>query len=316
MADLRRVLTEPYRAAVALRNYCYDQGIFPTIKVAPLVVSVGNIEVGGTGKTPFTIALASALKAHGHTIAIVTRGYKGSLIGPVQVRPTHTAQEVGDEPKLMARLTGLPVIKSPDRVAGADYAYRHLGARVVVLDDAFQHRRIHRDYNICLVSCDLETARLLPLGRLREGPAALKRADRVVYTKDAPGEGLKAELVPDGLVDPWGNPVQKPISGSILAVCGIARPEPFFESLRAFTPDVTPMTFADHYAYTRRDIERIMEQALGKDLIITTEKDLVRLNPAELDSRWHALRVKMAIPGLDTILKEIEARAEARRFSR
>ena len=314
--DISSVLAAPYRLIIALRNYGYDNGFLAAIKVAPLVVSVGNIEVGGTGKTPFTVALATALKDRGHSVAIVTRGYKGRLKGPVQVSPLHTAAEVGDEPILMARLTGLPVIKSPDRVAGAEFAHRHLGAGIVVLDDAFQHRRIHRDYNICLVSCDLGNARMLPCGRLREDPAALKRADRIVFTKDAPGEGFRARLAPDGLVDRRGHKIDRPIAGKVLAFCGIARPALFFQSLRLQGADIATLTFGDHHAYTQGDIERIRAAAEGKDLIITTEKDLARLDPARLDERWHALRVMMVIEGLQTIIEEIEQRAQERSVSR
>lgn len=314
--DISPVLAAPYRLIIALRNWGYDRGILPTITTDALVVSVGNIEVGGTGKTPFTIALSGALKRRGHGVAIVTRGYKGRLKGPVQVSLTHSAAEVGDEPLLMARSTGLPVIKSPDRVAGADYAHRNLGADLVVLDDGFQHRRIHRDYNICLVSRDLGKTRLLPCGYLREPVSALARADRVVYTKDAPGTGWRARLVMDGMVDRRGACVQKPVAGKVLAFCGIARPEPFFEGLRASGADIDTMTFRDHHAYTRADIERIKTRAQGRDLIITTEKDLVRIDQALLDERWHAVRVRMDIDGLQTMIQEIEARAQERRIPR
>jgi len=314
--DIRAAIASPYRLIIALRNFGYDTGLLPTIKTDALVVSVGNIEAGGTGKTPFTVALANALKGRGYTIAIVTRGYKGRLEGPVQVRPAHTAAEVGDEPILMERLTGLPVIKSPDRVAGVRYARRHLGADLVLLDDAFQHRRIHRDYNICLVSCDLETACLLPLGRLREPVSALARADRVFSTKDAPGHGLRARLVSDGLVDRWGKRSDRKVAGKVLAFCGIAKPESFFDSLRASGADIAAMTFRDHHAYSGRDLARIMARAEGMDLIVTTEKDLVRLDPKQLDERWHAIRVRMEIENLQTMIEEIEARAEERRIPR
>lgn len=314
--DISPVLAAPYRLIIALRNWGYDRGILPTIKTDALVVSVGNIEAGGTGKTPFTIALAGALKRRGHSVAIVTRGYKGRLKGPVRVSLSHSAAEVGDEPLLMARSTGLPVIKSPDRVAGADYARRNLGADLVVLDDGFQHRRIHRDYDICLVSRDLGKAHLLPCGHLREPVSALARADRVIYTKDAPGTVWRASLVMDGMVNRQGARVQTPVAGKVLAFCGIARPEPFFESLRTSGADIDTMTFRDHHAYTRADIERIKTRAHGRDLIITTEKDLVRIDQALLDERWHAVRVRMDIDGLETLVEEIEARAQERRVPR
>jgi tetraacyldisaccharide-1-P 4'-kinase len=105
-------------------------------------------------------------------------------------------------------------------------------------------------------------------------------------------------------------------AGKVLAFCGIARPELFFQSLSLHGADLATLTFGDHHAYTQGDIERIRAAAEGKDLIITTEKDLARFDPARLDGRWHALRVTMVIEGLQTMLEEIEQRAQERRVSR
>jgi tetraacyldisaccharide 4'-kinase len=120
----------------------------------------------------------------------------------------------------------------------------------------------------------------------------------------------------DGLVNRWGKKVARPIAGAVLAFCGIARPEPFFNSLRLSGADVATMTFGDHHAYSARDLGRITARAAGQALIITTEKDLVRLDPKRLDERWHALRVRMDVDNLETMVEEIEARAEDRRISR
>jgi len=313
---MRKGLSHIYSFSVGLRNSLYDLGILKAFIVVPFVISIGNIEAGGTGKTPFTIALALALKDRGYRVCIVTRGYKGRRKGTMLVSAQHSAKDVGDEALLMARSTGLPVIKSPDRLAGATYASRELAAEIIILDDAFQHRRIHRDYNICLVSTRLDQEALLPLGCLREGASALKRADLVVSTKDSSSGSLTADLVAVGLVDRFGNPVMRQIAGDVLAFCGIAKPESFFQLIKASGARVDTMRFRDHHPYTRGDIRRIRWRARGKDLIITTEKDLIRLMPEQLDGRWHALRVKMEIPELDRIIEEIETRVKNRRISR
>jgi tetraacyldisaccharide 4'-kinase len=169
-------LSRVYSAAVKARNCLYDHGVLKTHRVGPVVVSVGNIEAGGTGKTPFTMALAEELLRRGRRVAIVTRGYRGKLRGPLLVGPEHSSRDVGDEALLMARLTGIPVIKSPDRVKGALFARACLGSEIIVLDDGFQHRRLHRDLDIVLVSRDLAREKLLPAGHLREPAASLKRA--------------------------------------------------------------------------------------------------------------------------------------------
>jgi tetraacyldisaccharide-1-P 4'-kinase len=144
----------------------------------------------------------------------------------------------------------------------------------------------------------------------------LKRADLVVSTKDSSSGSPTADLVVEGLVDRFGNPVVRQIAGDVLAFCGIAKPESFFQLVRASGARVDTMCFRDHHPYTRGDIRRISWRARGKDLIITTEKDLIRLMPEQLNGRWHALRVKMEIPELDRIIEEIETRAKNRRISR
>ncbi len=304
------MLETPFASAVYLRNLLFDKGILKSYLVPPLVVSIGNIEAGGTGKTPFAMALAGELKAHGHNVAIVTRGYRGRLRGPVEVSPSHDYRDVGDEPLLMARTTGVPVIKSPDRCMGGTFAYRKLGAEIVLLDDGFQHRRIFRDLNICLVSGTLENERLLPAGRLRETVASLKRADFIIDTKK------DASLNIEGIVDSRGRLSSVVRGVSIFAFCGIANPQRFFDTLRPLCTRMKIMVFPDHHKYSASDIKKIKKAATGFDMVVTTEKDLVRINHSWMDDRFNALKVSMRSDKIKDIIKEIERLAENRCISR
>ena len=313
-----RPISSIYGFVIRVRNRLYDTGVFTTHHSPVCVVSVGNIEVGGTGKTPFTITLARELKTRGYRVAIVTRGYKGRIKGTVLVHPEDAVEDVGDETLLMARTAGVAVIKSPDRVAGAVYAHKELGSQIVIMDDGFQHRRIHRDLDIVLVAGDVHNDALLPKGRLRESATSLARADFLVHTKGSSSNGMHASLTPQGLIDSRGTILELSLlrGRNVLAFCGIARPDHFFKTLVDLGADVDTLTFRDHHLYTDRDIARIEHRARDKDYIITTEKDLVKLNTALLNDRWLALRVVMDVAQIETIIREIESIVEDRHISR
>jgi tetraacyldisaccharide 4'-kinase len=313
-----RFLSLLYAAAVRARNALYDRGILRSYKTPPVVVSVGNIEAGGTGKTPFTIAISDELSKRGLRVAIVTRGYRGSLTGPVLVKARHRVEEVGDEALLMARISSVPVIKSPNRVNGALFAYTHMDSEIVVLDDGFQHRRLHRDLDIVLVSRDVTREGMLPAGPLREPASSLGRADIVIAMKGSPYEGPRADLRPVCLVDPQGETrsLQSLSAQKALAFCAIGRPSHFFTMAENLCRSVDRISFGDHHHYRRRDIMEIMDKAAGKDFIITTEKDLVKIDPdwfGSLSERLFAVRVALDMPGLGNIADEIEQLARDRR---
>lgn len=305
---MRKALSHLYGFAVAARNFLYDTGVLTIHRTGIPVVSIGNIEAGGTGKTPLTVALARELASRGYKPVIVTRGYRGRLTGPVHVRPDHLPQDVGDEALLMARISGVPVIKSPDRVRGALLARKGFGADLVLLDDGFQHRRISRDLDIVLVAGDVGSDALLPAGRLREPAHALRRADIIIHAKGAGAGEITAELVPCSLIDPSGNEEELSVlqGTHVLAVCGIARPGHFMEMLKGLGARVEPVTFPDHHGFTRRDMDMIDKKAQGKNLIVTTEKDLVRLDALQLATRWRAVRVEMRVSAMERIVREIE----------
>ena len=314
-----RFLSLLYAVAVKARNALYDRGILRTYKTPPVVVSIGNIEAGGTGKTPFTVALSSELSRRGLKVAIVTRGYRGSLTGPVIVERRHSVEEAGDEAVLMACSVDVPVIKSPDRVNGALFAHNHLGSEIVVLDDGFQHRRLHRDLDIVLVSRDVTHDCLLPAGPLREPASSLGRANIIVAMKGAPHEGPRADLRPVCLVDTKGatRSLQSLSTQKALAFCAIGIPSHFFTMAEGLCMSVERISFRDHHVYSRADITEIMDKAAGKDIIITTEKDMVKIDPVwfgSLAERLFAVRVALDMPELGKIADEIEQLVRDRRI--
>jgi tetraacyldisaccharide 4'-kinase len=210
----------------------------------------------------------------------------------------------------------VPVVKSPDRYEGAEYARRVLKADVVILDDGFQHRRLARDLDIVLVSRDISNLPLLPAGPLREPPSSLSRARFVVCTKGAAGSGFTARLVPTGLVDAVGREYGLSVLNTcqVLAVSGIAQPEYFARTLEGLGATVVSLRFPDHHVFTARDVRKIKARQDEFDTVVLTEKDMVRLDPAVPDSKWLALRVKMEVDGMDAIVKEIEELVAKRRI--
>jgi tetraacyldisaccharide 4'-kinase len=275
-----------YRATVAARNRAYDVGVLRTHRVEVPVISVGNIAVGGTGKTPFAHWLATELRGRGRAPAILHGGY------------------AADEPALHRRWApDIPVVVERDRVAGARQAIAR-GADVVVLDDAFQHRRLHRDLDIVLLAAERwqgGAARLLPRGPWREPMSSLGRAHLLVVTrKTAPADRARRAAAEAASVT--GKPVvvvhlragrwqRAGVAAGApahpaLVVAGLAEPALFVESARAAGVGVAGvLAFPDHHEYRPRDIDSILAAAAGAP-IVTTEKDWTkldgRLDPAQV----------------------------------
>jgi tetraacyldisaccharide 4'-kinase len=285
-----RVVVSPlswlYGFVVSARNAMYDRGMLRTHAATIPVVSVGNVTVGGTGKTPLSAHIVRELLATGHRPAIVMRGYGD------------------DEVHLHARLNpGVAVIAGADRVAGIDAAIGR-GADVVVMDDGFQHRRAARDLDIVLVSAERWTkrTRLLPAGPLREPLRSLGRADLVVVTRKVatddqaravaqavaalPGvraDIVVAEIAPCAVVPAdGGNGIAlDALRGErVLAIAGVGDPDSFFTQLRQTGAIVTERRFRDHHAYTGADAAGLASESRGHKYVITTEKDAVKLTPA------------------------------------
>jgi len=311
-------LSKIYAFVIRLRNYLFDRGILKSYLCPPVVVSVGNIEAGGTGKTPFTLMLASELDKRGYKVAIVTRGYRGRLKGTIQIMPDFSADDAGDEALMMAKMSKAPVVKSPDRCKGALHAFRKLGAEIVILDDGFQHRKIFRDLDIVLASRDLNKEKMLPSGMLRDEKRSLKRADFVISTKAGSSSEISAELIPVSFSDRNGRLISLDVlkNSKILAFCGLGNPVPFFRELEKLGANVETLVFHDHKKYSEKDIETISVRSAEKDFVVMTDKDMVKIKPADLRDNWISLNVEMKTGSIDSIIGEIEKIVKNRRISR
>lgn len=284
------------------------------------MISIGNITVGGTGKTPATIAVAEEAQKRGFRPVILTRGYKGKAKGPcfVTARDSRApAEQFGDEPVLMAeRLKGVPVVKCADRYNGGLFALNSIppDARapfVFILDDGFQHWKLHRDVDIVLVDGlnPFGNRRMLPLGPLRGPIEELKRADAFVVTKSR-NKAAAAELRginPDVPVffsgygglrinDGAGNefPAERLRYRKAYAFCGIANPASFKQTVATLPSELSGLkAYGDHHRYTESDILSLEKkrEAERADFLITTEKDMVKLRELKIPAHLLCLRV-------------------------
>lgn len=303
-----------YRAVVRARNGLYDHGWLKAASAPIPVVSVGNIGVGGAGKTPFAAWLAGWMDARGLEPAVVLRGYGG------------------DEVQVHAELNpGVPVFAAARRIQGVRDAAR-AGRGVAVLDDAFQHRALARDLDVVLVSAEAWEAErnLLPRGPWREDATALRRADLVVVTRKSadpdraaavaeavgrwvPGmPRILCALLPDGVGPLHLQGAEEGCAESllgvpVLAVAALADPRPFAENLQAMGAEVELVAFPDHHAYTAAEAEAVLSRAAGRR-VITTHKDAVKLRHLlPHGARVRVLRQRVEIErGLDRLERALE----------
>lgn len=303
-----------YRGIVAARGALYDIGLLPARRTALPALSVGNLSVGGTGKTPVSAYIAARLRDRGGQPAIVLRGYGG------------------DEPLVHATLNpDIPVVISADRVAGVAKA-RVLGADVAVLDDAFQHRRADRWGDVVLVSADSwsDKQRLLPAGPWREPVRGLRRAALTIVTRKAASLAEAREVVaalravvptldaaivwlaPGDLRDARGTqsrPLADIAGKRLHAIAAIGDPAAFIRQLEmAGATSVTTSVFPDHYDFGANDTARLALETAGADLVVCTLKDAVKLAPhwpAEAPRLWYVsqhLNVEQGLETLDRLL--------------
>jgi len=284
-----------------IRTAGYSIGAFRRTKLPATVISVGNMSTGGTGKTPVTIDLARRLVAAGHKVAVLSRGYKRQSAAPHVVvsdgkQVLVACREAGDEPFLIAQsVPEAVVIVGADRSSSGQLAIDQFGAQVILLDDGFQHIKLKRDRDIVLIDYldDLEHATLLPAGRLREPLSALGRASSIVISKVPVGCDAEQMSRISKTIRRYNKTADisfcqfKPDSAHnlrghrVFAFCGIAKPKPFFDSLDQLGANVIKQqAFADHYWYTPQDLAQIeaLARKLKADLLVTTEKDLVRFS--------------------------------------
>jgi tetraacyldisaccharide 4'-kinase len=306
-------------AAVAARLYglgargrraLYARGLLPTKRLPAPVVSVGNLTVGGTGKTPVAACLARLWQDRGQRVAILSRGYGGRAAGITRLsdgqRLYHQPPEVGEEPYWLARaLPGVAVYTGACRYAAGLAAWQEFKPDLFLLDDGFQHVQLHRDLDLVLLDAASPwgNGRLLPAGPLREPPAALQAARVIILTRFEPERHqaqlaaiqrawpdktvLTAAIAPVSLTSfPGGHtePLAAMRHRALVAFAGLARPEVFTATLQELGVDLkTFRAFPDHHAYRRREVQDLTDtaRALGAGALITTGKDWARLG-----ERW------------------------------
>jgi tetraacyldisaccharide 4'-kinase len=335
-----------FQAAVSVRNALYDAGRLPSHRLPCVVISIGNVTVGGTGKTPLTSHVAGLLRDLGYRVAVASRGYRrrdsrAPLLVSDGRRILADALSAGDEPYLIARDNpSVPVAVGADRVAAARLLMTASSPEVLLLDDAFQHRRIARDLDVVLVDGrdPWGNGRMLPRGPLREPIASIRRADACVVTRTngrTPDDLVSAlerfnpevalfhcRLEPRVFVKADGESIAPgSLKGfSAYAFSGIARPERFEDDLRGLGVRLAgSRRFPDHHPFRRRDLEEIALEArrCGAQVLVTTEKDLVRIvESPEGSPPLYALAIQAIFPpgpGLQTwLLDRLSALGRAR----
>ena len=305
-----------YRAVIAARGKLFDWGAFPAESFSIPILSIGNLSVGGTGKTPVAAWFVRRLSERGVRPGIVLRGYGG------------------DETIVHERLNaGVPVIEAPDRVRGIREAIAY-GVGAVVLDDAFQHRRAARDADVVLVNADAWTGstRLLPAGPWREPLRSARRANLLIITRKTADRSVVEDVrralaraaprVPVATVYLGPGELKSTTTGQTLplhvvqgadltAIAAIAHPGSFFKQLTELGAVVRPHSFADHHAFTEREARDLAARAIDSDFVVCTLKDAVKLEslwPAEAGSLWYVsqrLRIEDGEEHIEQLLDDL-----------
>ncbi|MCI0668000.1 MAG: tetraacyldisaccharide 4'-kinase [Methylococcaceae bacterium] len=278
-----------YAFAASFRRGLYSSGLLKSDGPDCPVVVVGNLSVGGTGKTPLVIWLAEFLARHGWKPGIVSRGYGGRKVAwPRQVRPDSDPREVGDEALLISRRTGCPMAVDPDRVRAARSLREQARCDIILSDDGLQHYALKRDIEIVVV----DSTRLfgngycLPVGPLREKSSRLKQVDLVVYNGSPGPAGFEMNLIGDVAVNNRSAELKVPLaefsSSRCHALAGIGNPGRFFDHLKARGLRVDSHSFPDHHAFIAADL------CFGDDApVLMTEKDAVKCAGFSQPNHWH-----------------------------
>ncbi len=277
-----------YRLIISARNFFYDHGVFKIHNVKTPVISVGNISVGGSGKTILVQSLLDYFLSNNKKPAVLSRGYgrqsKGLHLVATESTLLGTPGDSGDEPFLIANnFPGVPVVVSEDRVKGAKYIGDIFSPDVIILDDGYQHRRLNRDLNILIIDFpSTQKNHVLPWGVLRENARNSDRADIVLYSKE--GQRLRSDFNLDFTLDldvfdhaGKGLPLAT-LSGNYGLFAGLGKPHSFFNSVHRIHPaSVVQISFPDHSIYGKKQLDAI--SAYPCDYWLTTQKDFIKLDP-------------------------------------
>jgi tetraacyldisaccharide 4'-kinase len=278
-----------YRRAIGRRREAYRTGRKPVERLPVPVIVVGNLTVGGTGKTPLSMWLAEFLREHGYRPGIISRGYGGQPHPqPLLVRTDTSPRAAGDEPVLMARRTGCPVCVFPRRGAAGRHLLTATDCNLLIADDGLQHYALGRDIEIAVVDGQrgLGNGHCLPAGPLREPPDRLREVDWIIYTGAGPEGATIMTLVGDMAVNLRHPEQRRPLSefagSTVHAVAAIGNPRRFFESLRQHGLTLEARAFPDHHAYRQHDLAHT-----AKLPVLMTEKDAVKCLDFATPNLWY-----------------------------
>lgn len=300
-----------YAAIIGCRRLAYIIGVLPVQRVQVPVIVVGNITVGGTGKTPLIIWLTEYFKSKGLKPGIISRGYGGNANRrPQQVRIDSNPQLVGDEPVLIAQRTSQPVAVARNRYRAAVELLEHTDCDILLCDDGLQHLSLYRDIEIAVIDGDRRfgNGRCLPAGPLRESIGQLGNVDMLVGNAKAQKNEFLMEYVSEGFVSAHKESEKLELTHfrgkEVHAVAGVGNPQRFFSYLRSLGIKIIKHEFADHYYYQAEDLQ------FGDSLpIIMTEKDAVKCRALSLPACWFLkINVKMSQTfehRLNILLKDI-----------
>lgn len=290
-----------YALGIALRHWLFNQRLLPSFSVDVPTICVGNIAVGGTGKTPMVAYLVDLLQANGFHPAVLSRGYKRTSRGFVMADAFSTVETLGDEMMQIHRaFPDVPIAVCESRVHGVRQLKRQVpDLDVIVLDDAMQHRALRCGFTVLLTAYDklYIDDHMLPWGTLRDLPARALAADAVVVTKcPADIRPIDMRVVHNRLHLPTFQQLHfagieyasMEQEGVPLVLCGIAQPQYLFAYVKTIYPKAELLAFRDHHRYTPKDIDTILERAKYFDFVLTTEKDIQRLRTTSLVDRLQA----------------------------
>lgn len=308
-----------FEGLVGFKNHLYDRGFFKQAPLPVKVISVGNLSVGGTGKTSFVIWLLKELKKRGVSVGVVSRGYGGTIKEVAEVPPGGDPTSFGDEPCLIANEGLGPVFIGPKRVAAAQKLLEKYQVQVILADDAFQHRALKRDVDVVLIDVSQPVGMMKPLphGRLREGFSSLSRADAVVITKqnfakNSDTYSFVELLLPSHVLRLSMNYLLKDIEDingksetdfgpkNVLLVSGVAGPDGVYSLANKEVSVLDHMIFPDHHSYTKKDVEEILKRAkeVKADFILVTPKDAVKLHSFdEIRSHLRIISLDYSVEG-------------------
>ena len=308
-----------YRFIILFRNFCYDKKWIKTNQLPCDVISIGNINFGGTGKTPTVLYVCKMLQENKEkNIAILSRGYKRNTSGTVLVSngngPLKNWQAVGDEPFMMAQKTkNIPIVVDSNRYRGGKFLIKNFNSKIIILDDGFQHRSLSRDLDIVLINGGTKPSdySFLTTNLIRETWSSLKRADTIILTKKKPNPLLIKKIEEKKLL--YINSTLKSLipyprgfdrKNKALLLSGIGNPKSFEKSARSHGCIIVGIKkFKDHYSYNKNRLLKIVQFAKNQkaDYILTTEKDWVKIEPLKPDFLFVILKIELNILEKKTI---------------